>query len=53
MQPCVYILNTSLGDDIQIFKFAIKSLILELQNCISNPSVTVIVLFDSSPFPTS
>ena len=35
-----------------IFSFAIKSLILELQNCMSNPSATVSVLFDSSPFAT-
>ena len=35
-----------------IFKFAIKSLILELRNCVSNPSATVSVLFDLSPFGT-
>ena len=52
IQQCFYILSTSLGDDIQIFKFAIKNLILELWNCISNCSVTVIVLFHSSPFGT-
>ena len=35
-----------------IFKFVIKSLILEPRNCMSNPSATVSVLFDSSPFRT-
>ena len=29
---------------------AIKSLILELQNCMSNTSTTVHIVFDSSPF---
>ena len=37
---------------VMIFKFLIKSLILELQNCMSNPSATISVLFDSSPFGT-
>ena len=35
-----------------IFKITIKSLILELGNCLSNTSATVSVLFDSSPFGT-
>ena len=52
MEQCLYILNTSLGDDIQIYKFPIRSLIRELRNSMSNPRVTVIVLFDSSPFGT-
>ena len=34
-----------------IFKFAIKSQILELRNCMSNPNATVRV-FDSLPFGT-
>ena len=37
---------------VTIFRFAVKSLIFELWNCVSNPSATVIVLFDSSPFGT-
>ena len=43
-----------MGDGIQIFKFAIKSLILELRKCMSKPSVTVtvIVLFYSLLFGT-
>ena len=40
----------SAHDWVTIFKFTIKSLILELRNCMSNPSTTVSVLFDSSPF---
>ena len=37
---------------VTIFKFAIKSANLELRNCMSNPSATGSVLFDSSPFGT-
>ena len=37
---------------VTIFKFAIMSLILEPRNCMSNPSATVSVFFDSSPFGT-
>ena len=35
-----------------MFQITIKSLIPELQNCMSNPSATVSVLFDSSAFGT-
>ena len=37
---------------VTIFKFAIKSQILQLRNCMSNRSATASVLFDSSPFGT-
>ena len=35
-----------------VIKFAIKGLIYELQKCMFNPSATVIILFDLSPFET-
>ena len=47
---CNIVYLFSAHDWVTIFKFTIKSLILELRNCMSNPSTTVSVLFDSSPF---
>ena len=44
----IYILSKS----VLISKIAIKSVILELWKCMTNPSVTFSVLFDSSPFGT-